>query len=138
MPRARGQDAEAPSGSGMGEGHQRYLEATESSMEVVEGQYAVVDCQKAKEPGGTDQQKEQKGAAKGPAVRTRGGHRRYTRVKQGLRRGHRRTHRDGGNTPHTGTRKSRRDTKEDGQSKTQEYVQEAVRNHGKASGVRQP
>lgn len=42
-------------------------------MEVVEGQYAVVDCQKAKEPGGTDQQKKQKGAAKGPAVRTRGG-----------------------------------------------------------------
>lgn len=72
-PRARGQDAEAPSGSGVGEGHQRYLEATESSMEVVEGQYAVVDCQKAKEPGSTDQQKEQKGAAEGPAVRTRGG-----------------------------------------------------------------
>lgn len=45
-----------------------------------------------------------------------GGHRRYARVKQGLRRGHRRTHRDGGNTPHTGIRKSRRDTKEDGQS----------------------
>lgn len=64
-------------------------------MEVVEGQNAVVDCQKAKEPGGTDQQKEQKGASKGPAVRTRedmGGH---TRVKQGLCRGYRRTHRDG-------------------------------------------
>lgn len=87
----------------MGEGHQRYLEATESSMEVVEGQYAVVDCQKAKKPGGTDQQKEQKGAAKGPAVRTwedTGGH---TRVKQGLCREHRRTHRDGRQTPHTGT-----------------------------------
>lgn len=55
-------------------------------MEVVEGQYAVVDSQKAEEPGGTDQQKEQKGASKGPAVRTRGGggHRRHARVKQGL------------------------------------------------------
>jgi hypothetical protein len=39
-------------------------------MEVVEGQDTVIDCQEAKEPGGTDQQKEQKGAAKGPAVRT--------------------------------------------------------------------
>lgn len=56
----------------MGEGCQKYLEATESSMEVVEGQYAVVDCQKAKEPGGTDQQKKQKGASESPAVRTRG------------------------------------------------------------------
>lgn len=43
-PRARGFGAEAPPGSGVGEGPQRYLEATESSMEVVEGQYAVVDC----------------------------------------------------------------------------------------------
>lgn len=40
-------------------------------MEVVKGQYAVVDCQEAKEPGGADQQEEQKGAAQGPAVRTR-------------------------------------------------------------------
>lgn len=46
-------------------------------MEVVEGQDAVVDCQEPKEPGGTDQQKEQEGAAKGPAVGTwedKGGH----------------------------------------------------------------
>lgn len=77
----------------MGEGHQRYLKATESSMEVVKSQYAVVDCQEAKEPGGTDQQEEQEGAAQGPAVRTwedTGGH---ARVKQGLCKGHRRTDR---------------------------------------------
>lgn len=99
----------------MGEGHQRYLKATESSMEVVKGQYAVVYCQEAKEPGGADQQEEQKGAAQGPAVRTwedTGGH---ARVKQGLCRD------TGGQTgymrktPHTRTWKSQEDTKEDGQ-----------------------
>lgn len=95
----------------MGEGHQRYLKATESSMEVVKGQYAVVDCQEAKEPGGTDQQEEQKGAAQGPAVRTwedTGGH---ARVKQGLCRGHRRGQTGYiKKTLHTRTWKSQEDT----------------------------
>lgn len=38
-----------------GGGAKGYLEPTESSVEVVEGQDAVVDRQEAKEPGGTDQ-----------------------------------------------------------------------------------
>lgn len=45
-----------------------YLEPAERSMEVVEGQDTVVDCQEAEEPGGTDQEKQQKAAAKAPAV----------------------------------------------------------------------
>lgn len=32
----------------------RYLEPTESGVEVVEGQDAVVNCQEAEEPGGAD------------------------------------------------------------------------------------
>lgn len=46
---------EAPSGPESGKGCQGYLEPTESSVEVVKGQDAVVDRQEAKEPGGTDQ-----------------------------------------------------------------------------------
>lgn len=110
-PRAGGSDVEV----WVGEGPQRYLEATESSMEVVEGQYAVVDCQKAKEPGGTDQQKEQKRAAKGPAARTwgdTGGTPGSSRAYAGDTGGHTGME----ETPHTGTRKSWKDTEEDGQS----------------------
>lgn len=120
----------------MGEGHRRYLEATESSMEVVEGQNAMVDCQKAKEPGGTDQQKEQKGAAKGPAVRIwedTGGH---TRVKQGLCR-------DTGG--HTGMEEKKHLTQEHESlrktlmrmgSHTKKSIQGTMRDHGEDSGVR--
>lgn len=46
---------ESPIWSKAREGSQSYLEPTESSVEVVEGQDAVVDCQEPEEPGGTDQ-----------------------------------------------------------------------------------
>lgn len=78
-------------------------------MEVVEGQDAVVDCQEAKEPGGADQEKKQKGAPEGPAAGTwkdTGGH---TRVTQGSCRGHRRKHRgQAGDTKRTWKKRNSR------------------------------
>lgn len=95
-------------------------------MEVVEGQDTVVDGQQAKEPGGTDQQQQQKGTAKGPAERTwedTGGH---TRVRQGSHRAH-------GRTQLTYMRRwrSQEVTREMGSHiKTQEYTQEAEEDMG--------
>lgn len=76
-------------------------------MEVVEGQDAVVDCQEAEEPGGTDKEKQQKAATKAPAAgygRTQGTHKRHAGLVCGAHRGHGRT----GN--HTGTQQSQEDT----------------------------
>lgn len=90
-------------------GLQHYLKPTEASMEVVEGQDTVVNRQEAEEPGGTDQEKEQKGATKGPAMGTRkdtGGH---SRVTQGSCKGHRRMH-----WGHTGDMEGKKFTKEHG------------------------
>lgn len=99
-------------------------------MQVVEGQDAVVDCQEAEEPGGTDQQKEQKGATKGPAAGTweDTGH---ARVMRGSCRGHRRTHGSHGRRGiHTGTWRSQEDTRGDERSQKEPGTQRALRGHG--------
>lgn len=90
-------------------GLQHYLEPTEAGMEVVEGQDTVVDCQEAEEPGGTDQEKEQKGATKGPAMGTRKDTGGLSRLTQGSCKGHRRMH-----WGHTGDREGKKFTKEHG------------------------